>query len=99
MDGKCTKEGVLSELRTEVKLIWERISMMDKMYESVNKLSESTVVLAEQMKNTNLEIQEIKKDVKEIKDIPTQNYNSYKNTIINTILGGMIGYLIAQMFL
>jgi len=99
MDGKCTKEGVLSELRTEVKLIWERISMMDKMYESVNKLSESTVVLAEQMKNTNQEIQEIKKDVKEIKDIPTQNYNNYKNTIINTVLGGLVGYLIAQMFL
>jgi len=96
MDGKCKQEGVLSELKTEMKSVWKQINKMDSIYKVLQTLSENTAVLAEQMRNTSKDVNDLKQEVQEIKSIPSKNYNTYKNALITAVLSGLAGYFLAK---
>jgi predicted nucleic acid-binding Zn-ribbon protein len=97
---------------SEIKEIWERLTSNESSAKSAHKriddvekkqndladLVGSVKVLADREARVEEDVNEIKTDVKELKQKPIKRYETVVTAIITTICGGVIGYLVSLVF-
>lgn len=96
-DYTCAKEGIISELKTDVKNIKEDVSDLNKIYELMYQMTANVSVLTEQMSSTKIDVQTIKKDVEEIKVKPLETKNSRFNMILDKVIATIITVVVTAI--
>lgn len=87
---KCTREGDISAIQTEIVSVWKRIDEMRSIYKSIQQLSINTSVLVEQMKETRVDVLKLREDVEDIKREPSDNYKHYIRYIVGILIGAIV---------
>lgn len=64
--------------------------------DNIEKLTESVYALANETKTMREDMNKLQTDVDSIKAVPQKRYETVINTLITTIVGAVVGYLIAK---
>ena len=92
-------EHRLTALEKKVEFNTHEIDELKPVIKEINTMSKTMVKLVAQSKQTNENVKELKIKVDKIEAEPADDFKHYKRTIISciftTILGGLIGALLA----
>lgn len=92
-------EHRLTALEKKVEFNTHEIDELKPVVKEINTMSRTMIKLVEQSKQTNENVKELKIKVDKIEAEPADDFKHYKRTIISciltTILGGLIGALLA----
>lgn len=82
----------------QIKTLFRRLDVQDRLVENVNSLAISTEKLAMNQKTLTDNQAKIKKDVEEIKEQPLKDYRDLKRTIITAIITGLVSVALGFLF-
>ena len=95
---KCTRDSEIATATAERKTLFKEIESLKNMQNAIYDLGTNIALLVQQMKETKEDVASIKKDVENIKTIPTSNYQYYTKLIMGAIIGGVVGYIVKGWF-
>ena len=93
MNAEQIKE--LTETTSRSKSNTKRIDKLEEQYELLRGMSNNIAIIAEQTKNTKEDIQELKKDVEDIKAKPTKLIDTVKSAAAGAVVTAIIGAILA----
>ena len=83
------------EARSKSNTKW--LDDMEKRQDDLETLATSVATLAEREARMETDVQEIKADVKSLAAKPGKKWESMEEKILVTIIGGLVGFLLAQL--
>lgn len=90
-------ERRLTDVEARSKSNTKRLDDMEKRQDDLETLATSVATLAEREARMETDVQEIKADVKSLAAKPGKKWESMEEKIFVTIIGGLIGFLLAQL--
>lgn len=99
MTDVCTREPELAVMQHMLDAHEKEIANLREIYVVINKLATSVEVLALQTTQMKGDVEKIKVDVEEIKRTPSDDFKRYKQAIITTVIGIIVGALMTGKFL
>ena len=104
MENALNVEHRLTEIEQRSKSNSHRIDKLEPIVEEIHTMSNTMVQLVQEVKHTNETVSTIDKKVDrmdgrvdEIEKAPAKEWSSTKRTILNTVLGAVVGFLIAGL--
>lgn len=94
---KCMKEGEVATLKAENKTIFKEIESLKRIQDIIYDLSKNLSTLVMEMKDTKEDVKSIRQDLDEIKRKPGNDYDNIKRTVVNLIIGAIIGTIISKL--
>lgn len=94
---KCTKEGEVATLKAENKTIFKEIESLKRIQDIIYDLSKNLSTLVMEMKDTKEDVKSIRQDLDEIKRKPGNDYDNIKGTVVNLIIGAIIGTIMSKL--
>lgn len=90
-------EHRLTEVEAKVAEHDRDIADIKKRQNDLEKLTGSVEVLAVREKNVENTVNEIKDDVKSLKNVPANKWNSFVEKAISAVVGGVVGYVLFRL--
>ena len=97
-------EHRLTEVEQRAKGNTRRIESLEKIVDEIHTLSNTMVQLVEEVKHTNetvnnldAKVDRMDSRVDEMEQAPAKDWSNAKRTVLNTILGAVVGFLIAGL--
>lgn len=97
-------EHRLTEVEARAKSNTHRIDKLEKVTEEIHIMSNTMIQLVEEVKHTNETVASLDKKVDkmdsrvdEMESAPGKEWSNAKRTIFNTVVGAVIGFLIAGL--
>lgn len=85
----------LSAGESSIKSAHHRIDDVEKKQDNLADLVSSVKVLADREARVEDDVNEIKTDVKELKEKPSKRYDTVVTTVITALCSGVVGYLLS----
>lgn len=89
----------LTETTSRSKSNTKRIDKLEEQYELLRGMSNNIAIIAEQTKNTKEDVQELKKDVEDIKAKPNRLIDSMKSAAAGAVITAIIGAILALIIM
>lgn len=90
-------EHRITEVEQRSKSNTKRIDKLDRRQEELIVLANSIKIIAEREEHLEKSVDEIKNDVKEMKDKPAKRMDYIIDTIIKIVLGAVVGYVMLKL--
>lgn len=90
-------ERRLTDVEARSKSNTKRLDDMEKRQDDLETLATSVATLAEREARMETDVQEIKADVKTLASKPGKKWESMEEKVLVTIIGGLVGFLLAQL--
>ena len=87
----------LVELEERAKSNSHRISDLEADNKALHQLTASVQVLAAKQQTVEENVQEIKRDVKTLKNIPARRWEGVLRAVVTAAAAGLIGYVLARL--
>lgn len=95
-------EHRLTEIEQRAKSNTHRLDKLEPIVEEIHTMSNTMVELVQEVKHTNIAVSNLDEKVErmdsrvdEMEKAPAKRFNNAKDTIWNTLLGGMVGFFVA----
>ena len=90
-------EHRITEVESRSKSNTHRIDRLEKRQDELLVLANSVKLIAEREEHLEDSVNEIKSDVKEMKDKPAKRMDYIIDTIIKIVLGAVVGYIMLKL--
>lgn len=97
-------EHRLTEVEARAKSNTHRIDKLEKVTEEIHTMSNTMIQLVEEVKHTNetvssldQKVEKMDSRVDEMESAPGKEWSNAKRTVFNTVVGAVIGFLIAGL--
>ena len=90
-------ERRLTEIEALGKRNEGRIKKLEEEHDALNKLATSVAVLAEKQDTMNDNVEKLAEKVDQIESKPGKKWESMEEKILMTIVGALVGFLLAQL--
>ena len=94
---EISNEHRLTEVEERSKSNQHRIDELEKRQNNLEELTGTVKVLAIKEENVENTVNEIKDDVKSLKNIPAKNWNGLVEKGISALVGGIIGFILFKL--
>lgn len=95
MDAECERR--LTEIEERAKSNTHRLNKVEKQQEKLSQLVSSVKVLAEREQNVEVDVKEIKNDVKILTGKSAKRWDSVVDKIIVALVAAIVGFLLSNI--
>ena len=74
-----------------------RIEKLEKGQQDIHELTKSVSAMVSEQKHMNLELTEVKTDVKQIKEKPGKHWDGMVDKILTVIIGAIVAYMLTKI--
>lgn len=97
MEQTLDIEHRLTKVEDRAKSNTERLDEVEKRQDNLDELVSTVKVLAVREENVESDVKEIKTDVKSLKEIPANRWNSVVEKVVLVLVGAVISFLLTQI--
>ncbi len=104
LDIKCDNEAIIEKIQSNIYKLTEetarqneQIKTLFNQQSNMNKLIENVITLTQEIKFLRSNVDDIRKEVSDIKINKIKTYDHYKTIIISCIITGVISFIIGRI--
>lgn len=97
MEQKLDIEHRLTSVEDRSKSNTKRLDDVEKRQDNLDDLVSTVKILAVREENVESDVKEIKSDVKSLKDIPANRWNSVVEKVLLVIVGAVVAFLLTKV--